>query len=80
MIINKSKGYNKKTQYNINNDIRAAHVRVIDNNGKMIGILPTFEAIRLAESKGMDLVEFSPNNDPPVCKIVDFSRFWPNLV
>ncbi len=75
MIIAKGKSFSKKSQYNINRDIRSDYVRVIGSDGKMLGILPTHEAIRLAESQGMDLVEFSPNNDPPVCKIIDFSRF-----
>lgn len=44
-------------------------------DGEMIGIMPTRDALRLAENQDMDLVETSPNADPPVCKIMDFGKF-----
>ena len=44
-------------------------------DGEMLGIMPTRDALRLAESQDMDLVETSPNADPPVCKIMDFGKF-----
>jgi translation initiation factor IF-3 len=55
--------------------IRSQSVRVIDENGEQMGVLPTSEAIRLAQEKGLDLVEISPGADPPVCKILDFGKF-----
>lgn len=55
--------------------IKAGKVRVIGEDGKQIGVLPIEEALRLAEEKGLDLVEIVPDADPPVCKIVDFGRF-----
>ncbi|MBN2353947.1 MAG: translation initiation factor IF-3 [Spirochaetales bacterium] len=55
--------------------IRAQSVRVIDENGEQKGILPTVEAIRLAQDRGLDLVEISPGADPPVCKILDFGKY-----
>ncbi|HBK34807.1 translation initiation factor IF-3 [Candidatus Uhrbacteria bacterium RIFOXYA2_FULL_40_9] len=62
-------------QYRINRRIQAEQVRVIDENGAPLGILPTEEAITLAETKELDLVEVSPKAEPPVCKILDFGQF-----
>lgn len=50
-------------------------VRVIDEDGQQLGILPTFEALRTAREKGLDLVEVAPQAVPPVCRILDFGRF-----
>jgi len=50
-------------------------VRVIDADGSQLGVLPTAEALRLAEEKELDLVEVSPQGNPPVCKIMDFGKF-----
>jgi translation initiation factor IF-3 len=50
-------------------------VRIINHEGKMLGVMPTYEAMRLAEAAGLDLVEVSPKAIPPVCKIMDFGRF-----
>ena len=47
----------------------------MDEEGNMVGILPTREALRLAQSKGLDLVEVSPDADPPVCRIMDFGKY-----
>lgn len=55
--------------------IRAQSVRVIDENGEQKGVLPTSEAIRLAQERGLDLVEISPGAEPPVCKILDFGKY-----
>lgn len=59
----------------INEMIRSQSVRVIDENGEQKGVLPTAEAIRLAQERGLDLVEISPGADPPVCKILDFGKY-----
>ncbi len=59
----------------INEMIRAQSVRVIDDNGEQLGVLQTSEAIRMAQEKGLDLVEVSPGADPPVCKILDFGKY-----
>lgn len=59
----------------INRDIRLREVQVIDADGTNRGVIPTFEAIAIAEEQGLDLVEVSPNATPPVCKIMDFGRF-----
>ena len=59
----------------INEEIRDAEVRVIDETGVMMGILPIEEALRLAEERNLDLVNVSPNANPPVCKILDYGKY-----
>ncbi|WP_297453201.1 translation initiation factor IF-3 [Persephonella sp.] len=59
----------------INNQIRAKEVRLIDEKGQNLGIVPIEEALRLAEEKNLDLVEVSPNANPPVCKIMDYGKY-----
>lgn len=50
-------------------------IRCVDAHGKMIGIIPTLDAIKMAEAEGLQLVEVAPNADPPVCRIMDFSKY-----
>ena len=50
-------------------------MRVIDSDGGQVGIIPVQQAINLAEEQGLDLVEISPNSDPPVCKVMDFGKY-----
>ncbi|MGA2570238.1 MAG: translation initiation factor IF-3 [Terracidiphilus sp.] len=64
-----------KSFIRINERIRAREVRVIDENGEQLGILPPFEALRIARERGFDLVEVSPNAVPPVCRIQDYGRY-----
>jgi len=59
----------------MNERIRAREVRVIDDEGNQIGVLPPFEALKMAREKNLDLVEISPNANPPVCRIMDFGKF-----
>jgi translation initiation factor IF-3 len=59
----------------INWDIRAPEVRVIDPEGKQMGILAVKEAIRIAEERGLDLVEVAPNSQPPVCRIMNYGKY-----
>lgn len=59
----------------INEAIRVPQVRLISSNGDMIGIKPTYEALNMARAAGLDLVEIAPNANPPVCKIMDFSKY-----
>ena len=59
----------------MNERIREREVRLIDQDGEQIGVVPTEEAQRLATEAGLDLVEVSPNSTPPVCKIMDFGKF-----
>jgi translation initiation factor IF-3 len=59
----------------INREIRAREIRVIDSEGKQLGILPLVEALRVAANADLDLVEVSPKSEPPVCRIMDFGKF-----
>ena len=59
----------------INHRIRVPEVRVIMDEGDQLGVMQTHEAIRLAEEKGLDLVEISPRAFPPVCRIMDYGKF-----
>lgn len=58
-----------------NEFIRAPKVRVIDQDGENLGVLSTYDAREIAAEAGLDLVEISPNSDPPVCKILDVGKF-----
>jgi len=58
-----------------NYEIDVSEVRVVDNNGEMIGVIATDAAIKMAKKAGFDLVEISPNANPPVCKIMDYGKF-----
>jgi len=59
----------------INREIRAPKVRVIDRDGNQLGVLSFSEALQRAEGFGLDLVEISPNAEPPVCKIIDYGKY-----
>ena len=59
----------------INNQIRAKELRVIDNENQNLGVLSVKEALELAQDKGLDLIEISPNANPPVAKIMDFGKY-----
>ena len=59
----------------INDQIRAREVRLIDENGQNVGVIAKFDALARAEGVGLDLVEISPDAEPPVCKILDFGKF-----
>jgi len=64
-----------KQTHRVNKAILSKEVRVIGDDGKQLGIMPTHIAIRIAEEKGLDLVEVNPKGSPPVCKIIDHGRF-----
>ncbi len=59
----------------INQQIRSPRVRLILDSGKQAGVVSIAEALKTAEQTGLDLVEISPNADPPVCKIMDFGQY-----
>ena len=59
----------------INAQINVPSVRVVGEDGEMIGVLPLREALSRAAEVGLDLVEISPNAEPPVCKILDFGKY-----
>jgi translation initiation factor IF-3 len=58
-----------------NDEIRNAQIQLIDQNGTNHGTVETMLAIKMAMEAGMDLVEISPNNNPPVCKIMDYGKY-----
>lgn len=62
----------KKTR--INRMIRVPKVRLIDQDGNQVGVVSTHDALQQAEDAGLDLVEISPNAEPPVCRIMDYSK------
>ncbi len=62
------------TRLRCNEQIRISPVRLIDQDKNMIGVVSTDEALRMARDAGMDLVEMSPNERPPVCKIMDYGK------
>lgn len=59
----------------INERIRVPQVRVVDENGQMLGVLSTREAVEKARERGFDLVEVSPGAVPPVCRVMDYGKF-----
>jgi len=59
----------------INHRIRAREVRLIDNNGVQVGVVPLGRALEMAEEAGLDLVEVAPQAKPPVCRIMDYGKF-----
>lgn len=64
-----------KLKHRLNHQIRVPEIRLIDQDNKMIGIIGVKEALRMAELRELDLVEISPAANPPVCKIMDYSKF-----
>ena len=59
----------------VNNEIQALKIRLIDENGEMVGVVGLREGLVMAEEAGLDLVEVSPNAEPPVCKIADYGKY-----
>ena len=59
----------------MNERVRAREVRLIDENGEMIGVMPSSRALDIARERNLDLVEVSPNAIPPVCKLMDYGRY-----
>lgn len=65
----------KQPEVRVNERIRVPQVRVIADDGEQAGVLTVREALALAQSKGLDLVEVSPTARPPVCRIMDYGKF-----
>lgn len=59
----------------LNNEITNESVRLIDTDGTMSGVVSITDALKMAETAGLDLVEVSPNASPPVCKIIDYGKY-----
>ena len=64
-----------KLDHQLNEEIQDAQVRLIGTNNEQLGIMSAAEALAVAEEKGYDLVKISPNAVPPVCKVMDYSKF-----
>ena len=62
-----------KNQYRVNEQIRVREVRIVGDNGSTV--VPTRDALNMAREQGVDLVEISPNANPPVCRLIDYSKF-----
>lgn len=67
------KNDNSKNQYRVNEQIRVREVRIVSDSGSTV--MPTRQALDIARNQGVDLVEISPNAQPPVCRIIDYSKF-----
>ncbi len=59
----------------MNREIRAPQIRVIDEEGNMLGVMSVPEGVRMAEDRGLDLIEVAPNAQPPTCKIMDYGKW-----
>jgi len=78
MLRVKRKKFNKKTDkkyFRVNEKIRAPQVEVIDETGQALGVMPFFEALKIAEEKELDIVEVNPKSQPPICKILNYGQF-----
>lgn len=65
----------RATETRINDGIRALEIRVIAEDGAQLGIMTPAQAVRIAEEKGLDVVEVSPTANPPVCRIMDYGKY-----
>ena len=74
-MANNTNTQNNNKGQRINENIRVREVRLIDDEGNQLAIVPTQEALKLAKEKDLDLVEVSPNANPPVCKILDYGKY-----
>ena len=59
----------------VNERIRAREIRLIDEEGKQLGVMPPYEALKLARERGLDLVEVSATANPPVCRIINYGKY-----
>jgi translation initiation factor IF-3 len=66
--------HSREPKHRRNGKIRAREVRVLDETKQQLGVMALSDAIRLAQTKGLDLVEIAPNATPPVCRIVDYGK------
>src|SRR5260370_5904631 len=69
------RGDNRPRETRVNDRVRAREVRLIDEDGQMIGVMSSAQALALARERDLDLVEVSPMAMPPVCKLMDWGRF-----
>jgi len=69
------KFFPQEKRFYINEQIRIPQVRLIDENGQHIGIIPTYKALQMARERELDLIEVSPKDNPPIAKIMDYGKF-----
>ncbi|HLJ34827.1 MAG TPA: translation initiation factor IF-3, partial [Ktedonobacteraceae bacterium] len=69
------RGNDRQRETRVNERIRTREVRLIDENGEMVGVMPPGRALDIAREQNLDLVEISPNANPPVCKLMDYGRY-----
>ncbi len=65
----------ERNQTRINDQIRITPVRVVSSDGEQLGVIPTEEALNVAQEAGLDLVEVAPNERPPVCRVMDYGKY-----
>ena len=70
-----SRGVGIPKEYRINERIRIPEVRVVDERGEQLGVMPTRQALILSQERGLDLVEVAPAGKPPVCRLMDYGKF-----
>lgn len=68
-------GREQQRKHRINHEIKVPEVRVVDTEGKMLGVMTRNEALKLAEEREVDLVEIAPQANPPVCRVIDYGKF-----
>ena len=73
--MSRERGRERLDELRVNKGIRISPVRLIDEDGEQVGIVPTEEARQLATDRGLDLVEVSPNARPPVCRLMDYGKY-----
>lgn len=72
----KGRNYRKREpEVRVNNRIRASEVRLVDDSGGQLGVVPLREALKISEERGVDLVEVAPNSNPPVCRLMDYGKY-----
>jgi translation initiation factor IF-3 len=72
---NKGKNISTEKKPRVNEEIHSAQVRLIDDKGGQLGVVPTRDALKISEEAGLDLVEVSPEAKPPVCRIMDYGKY-----
>ncbi|HAD09950.1 MAG TPA: translation initiation factor IF-3 [Porticoccaceae bacterium] len=72
--MNKSYGKGRSKRSRLNDEIDAAEVRLVGADGEQVGIVPLAEAMEAAQGASLDLVEISPDAEPPVCKLMDYGK------
>lgn len=69
------RGNDRQRETRVNERIRAREIRLIDENGEMMGVMPPIRALDIARDRNLDLVEVAANSNPPVCKLMDYGRY-----